>query len=72
MNWSEEILTSLIWLIKTFLISGIGFAVVFGAVLKFTSSGRDFMRLSGAYFSWRRSVKPLLLLAGVILLALIS
>lgn len=72
MNWSEEIFTSLIWLVKTFVISGIGFAVVFGAVLKFTQPGRDFMRLSGDYFSWRRSLKPLLLLAGVILFALMS
>jgi putative ATP-binding cassette transporter len=72
MNWNEEILNSLIWLVKTFVISGIGFVVVFGAVLKFTQAGRDFLRLSGGYFSWRRSAKPLLILAGVILLALIG
>lgn len=72
MNWNEEILNSLIWLVKTFVISGIGFVVVFGAVLKFTQAGRDFLRLSGGYFNWQRSAKPLLLLCGVIVLALVS
>ncbi|MFO1368837.1 MAG: ABC transporter ATP-binding protein/permease [Marinagarivorans sp.] len=72
MNWSEEILTSLIWLVKTFVISGVGFIVVFGAVLKFTQTGRDFIRLSGGYFSPKRSLKPLVLLSTVILFALIG
>ncbi|HEY6529652.1 MAG TPA: ABC transporter ATP-binding protein/permease [Cellvibrionaceae bacterium] len=72
MNWSEEIVTSLLWLIKAFVISGVAFVLVFGAVLKFTSGGKDFLRLSGEYFSPKRNKKPLLLLAGVIVLALIG
>lgn len=72
MNWSEEILTSLIWLVKTFVISGVGFIVVFGAVLKFTQTGREFLRLTGGYFSWQRSIRPIALLCGVIVLALVS
>lgn len=72
MNWNEEIVSSLIWLIKAFVISGLGFVLVIGAVLGFTTSGRDFLRLSGGYFNPRRSVKPLVLLAAVILMALIG
>lgn len=70
MNWNEEIVTSLIWLIKAFLISGTGFVVVFGGLLYGTKMGRDFLRLSGDYFSWRNNIKPLLLLTAVIIFAL--
>lgn len=72
MNWSQELVTSLVWLIKAFLISGTGFVIVFGVILYSTQIGKDFRRLSGDYFSWKTGSKPLLLLAAVIIFALIN
>jgi vitamin B12/bleomycin/antimicrobial peptide transport system ATP-binding/permease protein len=72
MNWGNEIQTSLIWLVQAFLISGFVSGLLLIWVLKFTQIGRDFVRVNGSYFSWRRSWKPIALLLLVVLFALIA
>jgi vitamin B12/bleomycin/antimicrobial peptide transport system ATP-binding/permease protein len=65
MNWNQELLNSALWLGKTFAITLVVFALVMAALARWTVWGRQFWSLSGAYFSPRRSWRPLL---GVALL----
>lgn len=72
MDWNHEILASLIWLGKAFVISSIGFGIFILLIGRFTEWGRQFVRLSLGYFYFRRSIAPLLLLALIVFMALFS
>ncbi|MDB5816540.1 MAG: transporter ATP-binding protein [Rhizobacter sp.] len=72
MDWNKELLTSLIWLVKAFVFTGIGFAVVVTGLTRYTHWGRQFLRIAWPYLDPRRSWKPLLKLAFILLLAMFS
>jgi putative ATP-binding cassette transporter len=72
MDWNHELLASLIWLGKAFIISLIGLIAVVMGLSHFTSWGRQFHRLAWAYFNPKRSVQPLAWLALIILLTLFA
>jgi putative ATP-binding cassette transporter len=71
-NWNQEIVNSVIWLTKAFAITSAGFVVVAWLLAHYTRWGRQFWRLAWPYFTPKRSWKPLLTLALVLLLALFA
>jgi putative ATP-binding cassette transporter len=73
-DWSTEWLTSLLWIGRVFLFVVVGFALVGWFLIRRTRWGRQFWRLSGAYFiplqrnwlNWR----PILTVALLLLLTI--
>jgi putative ATP-binding cassette transporter len=72
MNWNQELLNSALWLGKTFAITLVVFVLVMAALARTTAWGRQFWSLSGAYFSPRRSWRPLLGMALMLLFTLFA
>jgi putative ATP-binding cassette transporter len=72
MDWNHELLDSLIWLGKAFGISLFGMAASIALLGTFTVWGRQFRRLTWAFFSPKRSWLPLAGLALIILMTLFS
>ncbi len=72
MNWNQEIVNSVIWLTQAFAITSAGFVVVAWLLAHYTRWGRQFWRLAWPYFTPKRSWKPLLTVALVLLLALFA
>lgn len=70
MNWNQELLNSALWLGKTFAITLVVFVVVMAVLARWTVWGRQFWSLSGAYFSPKRSWRPLLGVALMLLFTL--
>jgi putative ATP-binding cassette transporter len=75
-NWSTEWLTSLLWLLRVFVFTIVGFVLVAWFLIRRTSWGRQFWRLSGMYFIPRQrnwlSWRPLLTVALLLLLTIAS
>jgi len=70
MNWNQELSNSLLWILKAYGLTCLLFVFVTWGLVKLTRWGQQFWQLSGAYFSLRRSAKPLLGLALILLLTL--
>ncbi len=75
-NWSTEWLTSLLWLLRTYVITLVVFALVVWLLIRRTRWGRQFWRLSGPYFfprpRTRSGWRPLLAVALLLLFTLVS
>jgi vitamin B12/bleomycin/antimicrobial peptide transport system ATP-binding/permease protein len=73
-NWSTEWLTSLLWLLKVFVLTIVGFVLVAWFLIRRTGWGRQFWRLSGMYVIPRRrgwlSWRPILTVALLLLLTI--
>lgn len=72
MNWSHELMDSMIWLAKAFACSLVAITVVATLLARFTSWGRQFWQLTGPYFKPARSWRPILVLMLVLLLTLFA
>lgn len=72
MNWNQEIVASLIWLVKTFVFTSVAFVLVAWLIGRYTRWGRQFYQLAWPYLGPQRSWKPLLTLALILLLALFA
>ena len=72
MDWSNELVDSLVWLAATFSISLVGFVGVVWFLARRSRWGRQFWRLTWPYFDPRRSPRPLAKLALILLLTLFS
>ena len=72
MDWSHEILNSVVWLGKAFAVSLTGMALSVALLGRFTVWGRQFCRLTWAFFSPGRSRLPLAWLALIVLMTLFS
>ena len=72
MDWSKELVASLVWLAKAFGLTGLGFVAVVYVLTHTTRWGRQFLRIAWPYLTPRRSWKPLAMLALVLLLAMFS
>ena len=72
MNWNQELLNSAVWLGKTFAITLVVFVLVMAVLARTTVWGRQFWSLSGGYFSPKRSWRPLLGVALLLLFTLFS
>ena len=75
-NWSTEWLTSLLWLLRTYALTLIGFTLIAWLLIRRSRWGRQFWRLSGPYFlprpRTRSGWRPLLAVALLLLFTLMS
>lgn len=72
LDWSAEWLHSAQWVATTFLLTAVGLLVILAAIGRFTQWGRQFWRVTGAYFTGRRSAVVWLLFAVLLALTIIS
>jgi putative ATP-binding cassette transporter len=72
LDWSAEWLTSLWWIAKAWAISAVATMVILFLIAKFTSWGRQFWKVTGAYFSGRSSILVWVWLAGLLLSVIIG
>jgi putative ATP-binding cassette transporter len=66
LNWGDELLTSLLWVAKAWVIAAVCTLVVLALLARFTTWGRQFWRITGDYFTGRQSI-PVWVLLGVLL-----
>lgn len=71
LDWGSELGTSLWWIAKAWTIAAVSTLAVLILIARFTAWGRQFWRVSGAYFTGRSSVKVWAWL-GAILLSVIA
>ncbi|UTL82736.1 ABC transporter ATP-binding protein/permease [Pseudomonas putida] len=72
MNWHQALQESLSWLAIASFITLIGFTAAAALAVRYTRWGRQFWQLAGPYFSLRRSWRPLLVFAALLVLTLFS
>ena len=68
LDWGDELITSLLWVAKAWVIGAVCMLVVLALLGRFTTWGRQFWRVTGAYFKGRESI-PVWLWLGVLLLS---
>jgi len=67
-DWSHELISSSRWILVTWAVSAACLLVVAVAVVRFTQWGGEFRRITGAYFTGRKSI-PVWGLFGLLLLS---
>ncbi|PRC45393.1 multidrug ABC transporter ATP-binding protein, partial [Mycobacterium sp. ITM-2017-0098] len=72
LDWGREFLHSLQWVATTFVVTALALLVILVVLARFTEWGRQFWRVTGTYFSGRRSVVVWLLVALLLLSVIIS
>jgi putative ATP-binding cassette transporter len=72
LDWSDEWLTSLWWIARAWAISAVATMAILVLVARFTLWGRQFWRITGAYFSGRSSIKVWLWLAALLLSVIVG
>jgi putative ATP-binding cassette transporter len=72
MDWGHELMASLAWIAKSFVISLLGMAGVAAVLGRYTVWGRQFRQISAAYFAPRVSLVPLLWLAAIVFMTLFA
>ncbi|NBI12439.1 ATP-binding cassette domain-containing protein [[Haemophilus] felis] len=72
MNWQQELLTSLLWLLKTFALASVLFAFLIYIVAKWTKWGQQFWLLAKNYFNPKQHLYPLIGFHLVVFLNLLS
>ena len=70
LDWGNELWTSLWWIAKAWAIAAVSTLVILVLIGRFTTWGKQFWRITGAYFTGPASVKVWLWL-GVLLLSVI-
>ena len=66
-GWGKALFDSAIWIAKAWAIAAVRTLVVLVLIARFTTWGRQFWRVTGAYFTGRDSVKVWLWLAALLL-----
>ncbi|MDY4280269.1 MAG: ABC transporter ATP-binding protein/permease [[Pasteurella] mairii] len=59
MNWIEEFFTSLLWIFKSLVITGVVFTMMLAILAKTTRWGRQFWLLAQGYLSPKNGLKPI-------------
>jgi vitamin B12/bleomycin/antimicrobial peptide transport system ATP-binding/permease protein len=72
LDWSSEWLTSLWWIAKAWAISAVAAMTILVLIARFTLWGRQYWRITGAYFSGRASIKVWVWVAGLLLSVIIG
>lgn len=68
LDWGNELAASAIWVAKAWSITAVCLVAVLALIARFTSWGRQFWRITGAYFTGRQSLRVWCFL-GVLLLS---
>jgi vitamin B12/bleomycin/antimicrobial peptide transport system ATP-binding/permease protein len=71
LDWGNELWTSLIWIAKGWAIAAVVTLIILVLIGRFTSWGRQFWRITGAYFTGVESIKVWVWL-GVLLLLVVG
>ncbi|MBV5243499.1 ABC transporter ATP-binding protein/permease [Mycolicibacterium sp. PAM1] len=72
LDWGNELWTSLWWIAQGWVYAAIATMVVLTLIVRFTTWGRQFWRVTRGYFTGRDSVVVWLWLAGILLLVIAS
>lgn len=72
MNWHQALQESLSWLAIASFITLIGFTLCATLAVRYTRWGSQFWQLAGPYFTFKRSWRPLLVFAALLVLTLFS
>jgi putative ATP-binding cassette transporter len=67
LDWGDELIASAVWVTKAWVFAAIGMVIVCGLLARYTAWGRQFWRVTGAYFTGRPSL-PVWGLLGVLLM----
>jgi vitamin B12/bleomycin/antimicrobial peptide transport system ATP-binding/permease protein len=67
LDWGNELLTSLVWIAKGWAIAAVCTLIVLVLIYRFTTWGRQYWRITGAYFTGPDSIKVWVWLAGLLL-----
>ena len=67
LDWGNELLTSLWWIAKAWVIAAVATMVILVLIGRFTVWGKQFWRITGDYFTGRASVKVWIWLAALLL-----
>jgi putative ATP-binding cassette transporter len=70
LDWGSELLTSLVWIARGWAIAAVCTLIVLVLIYRFTTWGKQFWRITGAYFTGRSSLKVWLVLAALLLLVI--
>lgn len=68
LDWGNEVVASLIWVAKAWVISAVVMIAVLAVLARFTIWGRQYWRITGPYFVGRQSI-PVWAMVGVLLLS---
>ncbi len=71
LDWGDELLTSLVWIAKGWAIAAIATMLILVLIARYTTWGRQYWRITGAYFTGPESVMVWIWLA-VLLLSVIA
>jgi putative ATP-binding cassette transporter len=66
LDWGDELITSVLWVAKAWVIGAAGMLIALALLGRFTTWGRQFWRVTGDYFKGRESI-PVWLWLGVLL-----
>jgi putative ATP-binding cassette transporter len=68
LDWGNELWASLVWIAKAWAIAAVSTLVILALIGRFTTWGKQFWRITGAYFTGPANVKVWLWLAALLLL----
>jgi putative ATP-binding cassette transporter len=72
LDWGGEWLVSLMWVAKAWAIAAVATVAILALLFRYTTWGRQFWRITGAYFTGRASLKIWLWMALMLLLVIIG
>jgi len=72
LDWGNEWRASLIWIAEAWAIAAVATVAILALIFRYTTWGRQFWRITGAYFTGRESVKIWFWLAAMLLLVIIG
>ena len=72
MDYGQEAVTSLLWVLQTLAITALIFSFGIFLLVRFSRWGKQFWQFAGGYLSPKRSVKPLLFFLLIVALTLVS
>ena len=72
MDYAQEAITSLIWILQTLAITSVVFSFGIFLLVRFTQWGKQFWMFAGGYLSPKRSIKPILFFLLIVAMTLLS
>ena len=72
MDYGQEAITSLLWVLQTLAITALIFSFGIFLLVRFSRWGKQFWQFAGGYLSPKRNVKPLLFFLLIVALTLVS